>query len=407
MNRLLLFLCLFPLSLPAQPAYIHHENGVAKLKAGQHAAAILDFDKAIKADATYFEAYIDRGRAQQALGKNDLALADFNKGVQLNQKFAPGFLYRAQYYEAIKQDKLAIDDYTKIIQLRADYAEAYVARGLLYSKGGQNDLAMADYNKAIALNAKNAEVFYQRGLLHWEMKKTNEAMKDLSDAIAADPLMVKAYFERGKLYAAQSRQHELAVNDFSKAITLKFPGEEIYKRRAASLTLLKRNDEAWKDYSVMIEQLRTRDGEVYKLRGDIFAARKDHANAIKDYNKALTFKKDDPATLIARGKSQLALGKGKYPMAQQDFNKALELDPNNAEAAAGLGEVHFGNGKYEEGIEALSKSIKLKPAADAYYLRSKCHHMLKNKKNVCEDLKKAAELGHPEAKKDVTTMCAQ
>ncbi|TND04078.1 MAG: hypothetical protein FD123_3849 [Bacteroidetes bacterium] len=406
-NLLALFLFIFPAFTFAQPAYIHHEKGVQKLKNKQYAESILDFDKAIKADATYFEAYIDRGRANVALNKNDLAMADFSKAVQLNPKYAPGFFERAKVYSALGKDKEAIEDYTKITQVQPDFSDTYVYRGQLYFKTGQNDLALADFNKAISLKAKNAEVFYQRGLLYLAMKKTNEAMKDLTAAIEIDPLMTRAFFERGKLYATQSRQHELAVADYSKAITLKHPGEEVYHLRAVSYTALRKNEEAIRDYSSVIEMFKSKDPEIYRSRGDLFRQRNDHVNAIKDYNRALSFKKDDAVILTSRGQSQFALGKGKYPMAQQDFNKALGIDPDNVNAAYGLGQIFFENNKFEESIASLDKAIKIKATADAYYLRSKCHHKLNHKKNVCEDLNKAAEMGHPEAKKDVITICGK
>jgi hypothetical protein len=49
--------------------------------------------------------------------------------------------------------------------------------------------------------------------------------------------------------------------------------------------------------------------------------------------------------------------------------------------------------------------LKIRPDADAYYMRSKCYYKTNNKKAACDDLQKAAGMGHQEAKRDVKEIC--
>ncbi len=403
-KHLLFLLFLFPLTLFAQkPAYLFHEKGMELFKAGNYAGAIAQFDLAIKADATYFEAWTDRGRANYNLGKKDLALSDFNQSAKLNPRFAPTFFWRAVVFTDMGQDQNAIADYSVAQKLNQDFVDTYLNRGKLYIKTAQYDLALADFNKAISLDGKNGEIYYQRGLLQNKSNKTTEAINDFNKAAALTPTLAGPHFELGKIYATQNK-HDQAVAELGKAIALKQTGEEVYKIRAASLTALSRDAEAIKDYSTLIDIMKTKDIDVIRLRGDLFVKQKNWAAAVKDYNKALALKKDDVPTLLARGKANYMQGKSKYAMAKTDFNKVLAADGNNAEASLYIGKILFEENKFQEAVDALSVAIKNNPSAEAYYIRSKCYYKLENKKACCEDLSKAQQMGHPEAARDKMTV---
>lgn len=383
----------------AQPAYVYHEKGQKLLNEKKYVEAIAQFDLAIKADATYFEAYLDRGRANWELGKTDLAMADFNKTVQLNPKYAPGFFYRAKLNAQLGNNTQAIADYSDAIKCNPDYAESYANRGVLYVKTNQQTLALADFNKAISLDGKNAEIFYQRGLLYRDMNKPTEALADFAKVVALDATMGKAFFEEGKIHASQNK-NDLAVAEYSKAITLGVTGEEIYKRRAQANMALGKTEEALKDYSYLIEQLRTQDVEIIRGRGDLYAKQKNYAYAIRDYNKALGFKRDDVPTLLARADANYQQGKPKYGAAEIDYKKVLTLDPNNVTAARGLAKIYFEQEKWQLAVDQLTVAIKNNPTGADYDLRGKCYFKLNNKKSACEDFSKAEQLGDKDAPKD-------
>jgi tetratricopeptide (TPR) repeat protein len=389
----------FPVAMIAQPAYVYHEKGKKLLEEGKFAESIVQFDLAIKTDATYFEAYLDRGRANESLGKKDLAMADYVKTTQLNAKYAPGFFYKAKLNAANGKDPEAIADYSSAIKLNPDFVDSYVNRGMLYVKTNQAENALADFNKAISLDGKNAEVFYQRGILYRDMKKQNEALADFSKAIALAPTMGKAFFETAKIHAAQNK-NDIAIGEFSKAITTGFSTEELYRAKGSCNMALGKNDEAIKDFSMVIEQFHSLDAEMYRTRGDLFAKQKNYPAAIKDYNKALMLKKDDIPTLLSRANANMAQGKTKYMQAETDYKKILSIDANNVAASRALGKMYFDQEKWQLAADNLSVAIKGGATAEDYDLRGKANFKLNNKKAACEDLSKAEQMGFPDAAKD-------
>lgn len=398
-NVLLFFAFLFPAFLAAQPAYVYHEKGKKLLADGKYAESIVQFDLAIKTDATYFEAYLDRGRANESLGKKDLAMADYIKTTQLNAKYAPGFFYKARLNAQNGKDPEAIADYSTAIKLNPDFGESYVNRGMLYVKTGQPENALADFNKAVLIDGKNAEVFYQRGILYRDMKKQTEALADFTKATTLSPAMGKAFFEAGKIHAAQHK-NDVAMGEYSKAITAGFATEELYREKGNCNVALGKNDEAIKDYSMVIEHFHSLDAGMYRTRGELFAKQKNYPAAIKDFNKALTLKKDDIPTLLSRASANVAQGKTKYMQAEVDYRKILSIEPNNVAAARALGKMYFDQEKWQPAADNLSIAIKGGATAEDYDLRGKANFKLNNKKAACEDFSKAEQMGFPDAGKD-------
>lgn len=398
-SLLTLFSLIVPLLIFSQPAYVFHEKGKALFDQGKYLESIVQFDLAIKADATYFEAFLDRGRANQALGKNDLAMADYTKTTQLNAKYAPGFFYKAKLNAQLGNDQLAIPDYTTAIKLNPDYAESYVNRGMLYVKTNQPENALADFNKAISLDGKNAEVFYQRGILYRDQKKQTEALADFTKAISLSPNMGKAYFEQGKIHAAQNKNDQ-AIAEYSRAVTTGFATEELYRAKGACNAALGKNEDAIKDYSAVIEQFKSKDADMYRIRGELFTKQKNYPAAIKDFNKALMMKKDDVPTLLARADANMAQGKTKFAQAELDYKKVLTLEPNNVRAGRALGKMYFEQEKWQLAVDHLSIAIKGGGNSEDYDLRGKANFKLNNKKGACEDFNKAEQMGFPDAAKD-------
>lgn len=404
--RLLLFIFLLFLNslVIAQPAYILIEQGEEKFNENKITEAYTLFEKAIAKEKDNFEAFTWRGRCYISQNKSDLAIADFSQAIKLNKDYQKPYFYRGTLYANANEYKKAIDDFSVLIKLNPKYADAYIQRGLCYFKNNQKELALADLNKCIEQNAKNPEVFYNRALIYKETNKDEEAIKDFTQTIALKPGHTGAYFNRALIYQKQNK-FALAVADYTKTIEYKNTAEVVYVNRAACNEALNKFDEVLKDYDRLIDEVKSKDASLYTKRGIIKSKKAFYAEAVKDFNKAISANKDDLTALYERGMANYKQGKMKFPAANLDFNKCILLKPNMHEAYFGLASVLFEQQKFQPAIDNLTKAIKYKPEANYYYLRSKCYFKLENKKACCEDIVKAADLGHLEAQKDSKTIC--
>ena len=93
--------------------------GVCRSISGDNYTALQEYEKALRIDPTYAEAFYEKGYALYLMGKLDQSLAAFDKAIEL----------------------------------RPDYAEAYVNRGSLKCMSGDGAGAEEDWNRAAELGA--------------------------------------------------------------------------------------------------------------------------------------------------------------------------------------------------------------------------------------------------------------
>ena len=87
-----------------------------------------------------------------------------------------------------------------------------------------------------------------------------------------------------------------------------------------------------------------------------------------------------------------------YQQAIKDFDKAIELNPNLAEAYNNRGLVYGKLGNLQQAIKDFDKAIELNPKyAEAYCWRGIAYVILYNRNQATNDLRIAARLGNEEA----------
>ncbi len=92
------------------------------------------------------------------------------------------------------------------------------------------------------------------------------------------------------------------------------------------------------------------------------------------------------------------LASGDYQGAINDFNKAIEINPKDADAYYNRGFAKAKLGDYRKAIEDFNKAIEINPNyAMAYHNRGFAKIKLGQKDSGCQDLSKAGEMGDMDA----------
>jgi tetratricopeptide (TPR) repeat protein len=123
------------------------------------------------------------------------------------------------------------------------------------------------------------------------------------------------------------------------------------------------------------------NARAFKIRGDIYSARKQDANALADYSAAIRIEPNSfqkARWLNARG--FFLFIRGKRDASLRDLEAAIELDADYTEAWNNCGLLHIGDQDYEKAIADFSRAIATDPKfADAWnnrgfaYFRSNDH----------------------------------
>src|SRR3990167_4842469 len=249
--------------------------------------SLSDSDKT-KAKVLYYKEYDD-------------AIEAYTSAIALDPNYAAAYNNRGDAYANKGQYDRAIEDYNKAIALDPNYADAYGNRGNAYRNKGHIDRAIEDYNKAIALDRNYADAYGNRGNAYRNKGQNDRAIEDYNKVIALDPNNVKAYNNRGGAYDNKG-QNDRAIEDYNKAIALDPNNAAAYNNRGAVYaknSLIK---------ALLDKNKNPRIADVYKN------------NADEDYDRAI-----------------------------EDYNNAIALDPNYADAYARRGSAYDNKGQYDRG----------------------------------------------------------
>ncbi len=155
-----------------------------------------------------------------------------------------------------------------------------------------------------------------------------------------------------------------------------------------------RNSIALFDYTLRVT---SHNVLIQRARGSAYGKMGNYAKAIEDYDRAVGINPQDADAYIGRG---AAYGKlGDYRQAISDFDRAIGINPEHAEPYYNRGLAYSELGNHGQAISDYDRAIEINPEyADAYNNRGVAYAKLGNLRQAFEDVKKAANLGNEDAK---------
>jgi len=205
----------------------------------------------------------------------------------------------------------ALRQYDLAIELNPRHADAYAGRAIAKNNGTLTSIqdcyslrrnahspAGEDLDKAIELDSINPRYYKMRGLIgggEAAGSTYSRALLDYNTAILLDPLDEETYKLRGDFYSGcdwfwyegsrRSTDHGLAVQDYSKAISLDQTYTEAFEMRAISYFYLFKDGLAVADYNMAIylkpdwAKAYINRASSYKRMGSLKEAQTDKAKA--------------------------------------------------------------------------------------------------------------------------------
>jgi tetratricopeptide (TPR) repeat protein len=203
-----------------------------------------------------------------------------------------------------------------------------------------------------------------------------------------------------------TKDYEGAVADYSRIIESgDGPVIESYGFRGVSRYRLNQLNAAVHDLDDALERDENYD-IAYNNRGVVLFAANEVEYAREDFQSALSI--DGNYATAYNNLGLVAFRRKNYENAIQYFQLAIRSYPAYAQAYNNLGAALEELGETEEALDAYSDAIEAYPQyALALYNRGSLRLASKNKGGACEDLKKAAELGVPEAADKLKESCGQ
>ncbi|RKO85940.1 hypothetical protein BDK51DRAFT_32036, partial [Blyttiomyces helicus] len=371
----------------ARTAVVIYTWGQILLDQHRFAEALDAFGEAqemgMERESVLLRMWVASALAHVGLGQHDEAiellyiLTDANPSVDL-------FILRAKIYRELgnidfvnidlKRARVLAPDHPEIPEL----AECVMSKAVEYKNKasdqilkGQPTAAVHYLNHAIELDDLDTGIVFKRGVLLAEMRHHEGAIQDflsvLGDSNADEKWTDQVQAQLASVYnrlgiEAYDKENVAAAREFfSKALCFRPNESTVLKNRADCLYLLGNIPETLADLTAALtlspddETCRWRCGIVHAGLGERAFLNADWARACEEYRKAvlhthhiwsdyshpvtqaIEYQPDSADYYYLRGKTYFQAGQPHE--ARDDLAKAVELDPNHAEAQATLSQL--------------------------------------------------------------------
>ena len=143
---------LFPLS----PS-LYNLQGASYAALQMYNAAITSYERAIKIDPVFADAYLNRGSALQEIGELETAILSFNKTLAINPQHPIAFFNMGNALTAKGELGLAIECYKNALKIMPDYTEAYINIGTALERQGDLQGAIKTYCENLKIHPGHPE----------------------------------------------------------------------------------------------------------------------------------------------------------------------------------------------------------------------------------------------------------
>ena len=367
-----------------EDARLHFLLGTIYMGQERYDQAIDNFKKCLSLDPEFHKASAAMASAYRASGQGQAALTEYLALAGSDPSAVVHNVIGALYFEKGDTER-AIQHFKEAIALERAYQPAKKNLFKIYLGKGKELVRDKAFSEAIDLLLDGIVIFPNKpelhntlGIAYGETGQFQKAIDQYKEALRINPVFMPAkknlalsYNNQGVKYSGAS-QWDKAVEAYNQALKLMpdmaEPKKNIssaYWNRAVELSRAGRDMEAVAAY----RQVLTRDPrnkEAYNNLGAIYFRVGNYESAIAQFRSAL---KLDPGSRELRENLAIAyhkrgsalLEKKAYSQAAAEFEKGLEIAPDNINLHLVLAQVYQRLAKWNDATRHIDKALELEP----------------------------------------------
>lgn len=364
------------------------ENATTHFEAGEHFMEDNDWEAALKSlniclqiDPAFADAYYSRGLVREHFELWAEALTDFSIHLTLKPDHSEALFKRAQLHYRLKHYTLAKEDFLNLLSLPAgETSTIFFEQGNF--KGGVNQIFTAQ-------GSGKKRIYNWLGLTETALHEYPQALIHFDSAIRLSPQDADLYINKG-IALEKSGDLKKANTAYAKALeTNPEHGLAYFNLQALNSKLNQTQSNRLLDSAILHN---TNLPYAYAERGYLNLNNEKYQEALADYNRAIKINPKEADYYLNRGiiHEKLKL----FTKAYDDYSFAIQLDESMSSAWLNRGNVLLKLNKEKLAIEDYSSAIIFEADyAAAYYNRGIAYYQLRQYAAACRDLRMAKRLG--------------
>jgi tetratricopeptide (TPR) repeat protein len=220
--------------------------------------------------------------------------------------------------------------------------------------------AMTAYDRAIQIDPKLAKAHFKRGQLFVRSRNYNEAQAALQAALTANPNYAPAYRELGEMYYFAGK-YDQALENYRKYVSMAENTPDTRAKYASFLFLTKDHAGTIKEAQEVLKREPNNQVMNRLLAYSLYETDKnaEAITAMENY-----FKTADQSKILGSDYAyygRMLAQAGKNDLAQTNFDKAIQLDPENTELMDDLASFYAKQKAYDKAIPLYNKILASNP----------------------------------------------
>ena len=344
---------------PKREAMDHFITGSALEAKGDYAAAILEYQDALRLD-TSSGIYYALAKNYFKLNKIPLALQHSQKAIEMMPENTDYLDLLADIFSSAYQNDSAAVVLEKIISLDSSRISAYYQLALIYENTKPLQ-ARELYNKIIEMAGPEWNVLLRLAELNEQIGNTDEAADNLQELIHLDPANESLQKLLADFYT-RNKKYDKALEILNEIIEFNPDDLDAREKKAQVFIQQGKWSEASKQYAYILDQpgipleIKIRIGASYFSQ-----ALKDSTllPIAKDFFTKMDKDTTDWQIKIYLG--AIALTEGDDSTAIENFSIVTSLASWNSDAWVRLGGLYFDNARYDEAEKVLKEAVQSFP----------------------------------------------
>ena len=300
---------------------------------------------------------LDRGLEHHRNGRLEQAVADYQAILRANPVHGDALYLLGMVAHQTGHSEPAIELIGRAVAIAPDQPEYFNGLGLALLDAKRHDEAGTAFERAIALS-DSPDFQNNLGNLRREQGRLDDAIKAYRSALRQNPRFANAHYNLGNAWRAKNAMEEAAAS-FRLAIAEEPDHAHALAALAQTLRALNRVAEGI-EFLQRAVALLPDDAGLHAELADLLHSVGRLDEAVDEYRRSLQL---DPAPARVWYSAGCAENSRKEPVAAVFcYRKALERQPDWAEARHNLGQPLFELGQIEEALEQYEKSAAVSEA---------------------------------------------
>ncbi len=214
-----------------------------------YTGALIYFDKAIRQEPGYIDAWIHKGDTQRALKEYNASIDSYRGALKIDSQKAVAWSGITEAYSAMKDftnASIAAAKATEIDNSKANW----LREGNLLQTQEMYQEAVAKYDGALTVDPTYKDALYKKGFMLMALNNLTEAEDQFDEALQIDPNFKQAHVAKGLILEADGKYLE-AKQAYDRALEIDPVYAQALAYKMHVLLMLKRPEEAMKIFVKM------------------------------------------------------------------------------------------------------------------------------------------------------------